>query len=229
MVTRDLDDGALLAICCDVTVAMEHLAREGVVHGDLAARNVLYAKSRDGKGLVCKVADFGLACCGGAAGSTMSYSLVERAHIPIRWSAPEVLKRGQYSSASDVWSTGVLLWEVFSLGDLPYGVAVNNADVISRVTAGSEGAQLGRPRRCPSEVYGLMTQCWIVGRKNRISISDLRESMDRILGNGPALIPQFPSKATATVVAPSENSDPEVVSIEDIVQSMSLAKAAEFM
>ena len=58
---RVLDDGALLAICCDVTVAMEHLAREGVVHGDLAARNVLYAKSRDGKGLVCKVADFGLA------------------------------------------------------------------------------------------------------------------------------------------------------------------------
>ena len=92
---------------------MEFLERNKIVHGDLAARNILLHKHKS----VAKVSDFGL--------SRSLYSSVEdlanvSSGLPVRWMAPEVLKTRMVNNKSDVWSFGVLLWEVFSLGTVPY-------------------------------------------------------------------------------------------------------------
>jgi serine/threonine protein kinase len=68
-----------------------------------------------------------------------------------------VLKNGQYSTKSDVWSFGVVMWEIFECGALPYGKWRSNADVVDEVL---QGKTLEKPSNCPSEVFEIMTQCW---------------------------------------------------------------------
>ena len=92
---------------------MEFLERNKIVHGDLATRNILLQKHKS----VAKVSDFGL--------SRSLYSSVEdlasvSSGLPVRWMAPEVLKTRMVNNKSDVWSFGVLVWEMFSLGTVPY-------------------------------------------------------------------------------------------------------------
>ena len=92
---------------------MGFLEQNKIVHGDLAARNILLAKERS----IAKVSDFGL--------SSYLYSSVEElseasSGMPVRWMAPEVITRRQITNKSDVWSFGVLMWEIFSLGAVPY-------------------------------------------------------------------------------------------------------------
>ena len=92
---------------------MEFLEKNKIVHGDLAARNILLAKDA----IIAKVSDFGL--------SSYLYSSVEElsdasSGLPVRWMAPEVLTRRQITNKSDIWSFGVLMWEIFSLGAVPY-------------------------------------------------------------------------------------------------------------
>eukprot|EP00035_Acanthoeca_spectabilis_P031997 m.16689 g.16689 ORF g.16689 m.16689 type:complete len:763 (-) comp5080_c0_seq2:70-2358(-) len=170
---------AKLKAVLDVATGMEAVASAGVVHCDLAARNVLV--SHDFR---FKVADFGMArssnnivwtpdpLFSGAEVVTFEFSatgLAERA-VPIRWCAVEVIMEAKVSEASDVWSFGVLLWEIFSHGDMPY-TDMTNSEVWMAVR---EGLRLHCPAGCPEEVYSVATACWRSDPSARPTFGSLR-------------------------------------------------------
>lgn len=87
------------------------------------------------------------------------YMANEGANVPVKWTAPEALHYRKYSSASDVWSYGCLLYEIWSLGNKPFQ-NMTNIQAFEKVT---EGYRLPPPPGCPKEIYNLMISCWLVG------------------------------------------------------------------
>ena len=122
---------------------MSHLERKGLIHRDLAARNVLL-----GENLITKVADFGLA----RVIVDNEYSAAQGARFPVKWTAPEALKRHSFTSKSDVWSFGVLLWEIYSFGRVPYP-RIPIADVVKYVESNQK---MDPPEGCPDNMYKIM-------------------------------------------------------------------------
>jgi serine/threonine protein kinase len=164
----------LIDICLDVARAMQRLAELNIYHCDLAARNVLLTKS--GSRWIAKVADFGLTQVGQ---NNHSYVYDDQAKIPVYWSAPEVLTRRKFSTYSDVWSFGVLCWEVFSYGMIPYhGVFPSNAALKSAIVKGTY--VLEQPDCCPFEVYQLMLQCFKLEPRSRITFPELVDAFEKI-------------------------------------------------
>jgi len=134
------DHCTLLDIALQVCRGMAYLERHNYIHRDLAARNCLVGAEN-----VVKVADFGLA----RYVIDDQYTSNGGAKFPIKWSPPEVLNFTRFSSKSDVWAYGVLCWEVFTCGDMPYGRA-KNPEVVERV---QRGQILSQPGSCPHQVY----------------------------------------------------------------------------
>jgi len=145
-VFEQLTDADLIRMACDVCSAMHYLGESGFVHRDLAARNVLINKD-----FVCKVCDFGLSQ---EIGDDTVNTKDEK--IPIRWTAPEAVAHHQFSSSSDVWSFGILLWEMWSYGAMPYKGWTN--DVV--MTNVNKEYRLPNPKACPSFIHALMLECW---------------------------------------------------------------------
>ncbi|CAH1407086.1 unnamed protein product [Nezara viridula] len=142
---------------CDTCSGMEYLERRKVVHRDLAARNVLISE-----GGVAKVADFGLA-------REESFTL-DCGKLPIKWTAPEALKHGIFSNKSDMWSFGILLWEIYSFGRVPYP-RIPLADVVKHV---EKGYKMEAPEGCPPEVYEIMRQAWDLHPDKRPSFREIK-------------------------------------------------------
>jgi len=138
----------MLSFAWQVARGMEFLASRRCVHRDLAARNVLIAK-----GGVAKVADFGLAR---DVEQTDYYRKVTEGKLPVMWMSPESLFDGVSTIKSDVWSYGVLLWEIVTCGEKPYtGVAIEALlDLIKN------GYRMSIPLQCPQELYQIMRNCW---------------------------------------------------------------------
>ena len=138
----------ILTWAYDIAKGMEYLASKNVMHGDLAARNVLiaFAKTPDGRVLVAKVADFGMSK---QMYENSYYRKVERNHVPWKWMAIEYFEDGKFQRTSDVWSYGVTIWELFSLGKSPYG-GQGYEEVVKRL---HEGYRL----ECPDSVKGMKT------------------------------------------------------------------------
>lgn len=127
--------------------AMMFLETKGFIHRDLAARNCLI-----GDNFLIKVADFGLA----RFVMDDEYTASEGTKFPIKWAAPEVISYARFSTKSDVWSYGILLWEIFSLGIMPYA-SLTNAEVVDKVI---QGHRMGCPKYAQPLHYDLMTECW---------------------------------------------------------------------
>jgi len=127
---------------------MEYLASHHYVHRDIAARNCLV-----GDNLTVKISDFGLSRDIYAADY---YRVQSKALLPVRWMPPESIMYGKFSSESDVWAFGVLLWEIFSYGLQPY-YGYNNGEVMEMVRCRQ---LLPCPDDCPSIMYALMIECW---------------------------------------------------------------------
>ena len=146
LVFEQLSDADLIRMACDVCSAMHYLGESGFVHRDLAARNVLINKD-----FVCKVCDFGLSQ---EVGDVSGNSNEEK--IPIRWTAPEAVMNHKFSVSSDVWSFGILLWEMWSYGAMPYKGWTNDV-VMANV---NKDYRMPCPKACPSFIHALMLECW---------------------------------------------------------------------
>ncbi|KRY70671.1 Ephrin type-A receptor 4-A, partial [Trichinella pseudospiralis] len=144
-----LDTVQLVRMLNDVASGMAYLSDKGYTHRDLAARNILV----DGK-LCCKIADFGLSRV--LEGSTELAYTTKGGKIPVRWTAPEAITFRKFTSSSDVWSFGIVVWEVLSLGDRPYWDWTNQ-EVVDAV---DQGYRLPAPHNCPATLYRLMLTCW---------------------------------------------------------------------
>jgi c-src tyrosine kinase len=144
----------------DVVNGMAYLERKDLVHRDLAARNILVSAEN-----VAKVSDFSLA-------RERDYDH-KGVKIPIKWTAPEAIESGEFSNKSDVWSFGILMWEVYSFGRVPYPrVPVN--DVMAHI---KRGGRLELPENCPPEVYSIMKSCWRENPEDRPKFSEIKKEL----------------------------------------------------
>uniref|UniRef100_A0A6I8NPP3 Ephrin type-A receptor 7 n=1 Tax=Ornithorhynchus anatinus TaxID=9258 RepID=A0A6I8NPP3_ORNAN len=153
-----------------VAAGMRYLSDLGYVHRDLAARNVLVNGN-----LVCKVSDFGLARV--LEDDPDAAYTTSGGKIPIRWTAPEAIAFRKFSSASDVWSFGVVMWEVLAYGERPYW-NMNNRDVINSV---EEGYRLPAPMGCPKALHQLMLDCWHKDRSQRPRFQHIIGVLDQLI------------------------------------------------
>ncbi len=156
MIKTRLMASEMTRFACQICAGMYYLGEKGFIHRDLAARNVLINKL-----FVCKIADFGL-----SQNTTATSSKGDK--IPVRWTAPEAIRFNRYSTASDVWSYGVVLYEVWTYADTPYGTW-DNQRIIREV---DQGYRLAKPKKCSSNTYALMLQCWSEEATDRPSFYD---------------------------------------------------------
>ncbi|XP_076330171.1 ephrin type-A receptor 4-like isoform X2 [Tachypleus tridentatus] len=153
-----------------IAAGMQYLYEMNYVHRDLAARNVLVNNN-----LICKIADFGLSR---EIESTTEGAYTTRGgKIPIRWTAPEAIAFRKFTSASDVWSFGIVCWEVMSYGERPYW-NWSNQDVIKSI---DKGYRLSAPLGCPEALYRLMLDCWQKERSLRPTFSAIVKTLDKLI------------------------------------------------
>ncbi|XP_004600355.1 muscle, skeletal receptor tyrosine-protein kinase isoform X4 [Sorex araneus] len=157
-----------LGIARQVAAGMAYLSERKFVHRDLATRNCLV-----GENMVVKIADFGLSR---NIYSADYYKANENDAIPIRWMPPESIFYNRYTTESDVWAYGVVLWEIFSYGLQPYyGMA--HEEVIFYVR---DGNILACPENCPLELYNLMRLCWSRLPSDRPSFASIHRILERM-------------------------------------------------
>ncbi|CAM2118086.1 vascular endothelial growth factor receptor 3 [Caretta caretta] len=159
-------------ICYSFQVArgMEFLASRKCIHRDLAARNILLSENN-----VVKICDFGLAR---DIYKDPDYVRKGSARLPLKWMAPESIFDKVYTTQSDVWSFGVLLWEIFSLGASPYPGVQINEEFCQRL---KDGTRMRAPEYATAEIYRIMLSCWHGDPKERPTFSDLVEILGDLL------------------------------------------------
>ncbi|NXL53412.1 PTK7 kinase, partial [Podilymbus podiceps] len=185
-----------VSLCTQVALGMEHLSNGRFVHRDLAARNCLVSAQRQ-----VKVSSLSLSkdvynrSAGSVAGelggdaiapvllpacpACSEYYHFRQAWIPLRWMPPEAVLEDEFSTKSDVWSFGVLMWEVFMHGEMPYSPLADD-EVLAGLQSGK--MKLPHPEGCPSRFAKLMQRCWAPSPKDRPSFSELATA----LGDSPA-------------------------------------------
>ena len=155
-----------LAICTQVAAALGHLhaCKPTILHKYLSARNVVLVAGADKGSVVAKVTGFGLARRMPREADDFEIPPRRTAAMD-RWAAPEVLSANTYYKASDVWSFGVLAWEVYSMGALPYGTAVADDDIAEGVN--NKTLTLAQPEACPAPQWALLKPCLTYQAHNR--------------------------------------------------------------
>ncbi|XP_034556187.1 vascular endothelial growth factor receptor 2 isoform X2 [Notolabrus celidotus] len=189
----------LISYSFQVAKGMEFLSSRKCIHRDLAARNILLSENN-----VVKICDFGLAR---DVYKDPDYVRKGDARLPLKWMAPETIFDRVYTTQSDVWSFGVLLWEIFSLGASPYpGVCIDES-FCRRL---KEGTRMRPPEYATSEIYQTMLDCWLDRPTDRPTFAELVEHMGDLLQasaqqDGKDYIPLT---AVGEAVGPTLTSDP---------------------
>ncbi|KAJ7320401.1 hypothetical protein JRQ81_019912, partial [Phrynocephalus forsythii] len=166
----------LVGMLRGIASGMKYLSDMGYVHRDLAARNILVNSN-----LMCKVSDFGLSRV--LEDDPEAAYTTSGGKIPIRWTAPEAIAYRKFSSASDAWSYGIVMWEVMSYGERPYW-EMSNQDVILSI---EEGYRLPAPMGCPASLHQLMLHCWQKERNHRPKFTDIVSFLDKLIRNPSSL------------------------------------------
>ncbi|XP_069969888.1 tyrosine-protein kinase Fer isoform X3 [Penaeus vannamei] len=156
----------MMGMCLDTASGMAYLESKNCIHRDLAARNCLV-----GHRSIVKISDFGM------SREEEEYIVSDgMKQIPIKWTAPEALNFGKYTSLCDVWSYGVLCWEIFSSGEVPYQ-GYSNTKAREMIDS---GYRMLAPPNTPEEMYQLMLKCWQYEPENRPHFSDIYAAVDSI-------------------------------------------------
>ena len=162
---RSLKLPQLIDMGAQVAAGMAYLEEENYIHRDLAAKNILV-----GEYLICKVADFGLA----RIIDENIYEAQTGAKFPIKWTAPEAAMYNRFTIKSDVWSFGILLYELITYGRFPYP-GMNNAQVMEALQS---GYRMPCPMGCPELLYEIMGECWRDDPASRPTFDTLQWRME---------------------------------------------------
>jgi hypothetical protein len=158
-----LEVGTLVRLASEAAEGLNYLHSKSWIHRDIAARNCLIGK--DG---ACKISDFGMSRL--TKGEEEIYTMnTTTKHIPIKWTAPEALTHMTYVLATDVWAFGILLWEIFSCGKMPYP-GMNHAKTKDQVI--NHGYRMDPPPGTPDQVSQLMDECWQHNEQDRPTMAD---------------------------------------------------------
>ncbi|KFB41183.1 hypothetical protein ZHAS_00008745 [Anopheles sinensis] len=160
---------SLICWAAQVATGMTYLASKNVLHGDLAARNVLLCDKN-----VVKISDFGLS-------RTLYRGIYKKqsdSPVPIKWIAVECFKELVFSTKTDVWAFGVFLWELFSLGATPYPGVTNGTEMYNLLETGH---RMPKPNTCSREMYDIMIRCWYVCARKRPDFSELAYIINEML------------------------------------------------
>ncbi|XP_020789184.1 inactive tyrosine-protein kinase 7 [Boleophthalmus pectinirostris] len=166
--TQPLSTKTKVSICAQVAHGMEHLSNHRFVHKDLAARNCLINSQRR-----VKVSALSLS----KDVYNSEYYHYRQAWIPLRWLPSESVFEDDFSTKSDVWAFGVLMWEVFTLGEMPH-TKLSDDEVLEDLKSGK--LKLPVPDGCPSRIYKLMLRCWAPSLKERPSFTDIVHTLGDI-------------------------------------------------
>ncbi|XP_075455079.1 BDNF/NT-3 growth factors receptor isoform X2 [Ascaphus truei] len=172
----ELTQSQMLHIAQQIAAGMVYLASQHFVHRDLATRNCLV-----GENLLVKIGDFGMSR---DVYSTDYYRVGGHTMLPIRWMPPESIMYRKFTTESDVWSLGVVLWEIFTYGKQPWYQLSNN-EVIECIT---QGRVLQRPRTCSKEAYDLMLGCWHREPHMRLNIKEIHSLLQNLSKASPVYL-----------------------------------------
>uniref|UniRef100_A0A3P8Y841 receptor protein-tyrosine kinase n=1 Tax=Esox lucius TaxID=8010 RepID=A0A3P8Y841_ESOLU len=204
----------LVGMMRGIAAGMMYLAEMNYVHRDLAARNILVNSN-----LVCKVSDFGLSRYLQDDTSDPTYTSSLGGKIPVRWTAPEAIAYRKFTSASDVWSYGIVMWEVMSFGERPYW-DMSNQDVINAI---EQDYRLPPPMDCPTALHQLMLDCWQKDRNTRPKFNDIVNTLDKMIRNPTSL------KAVASITAPLlDHSIPDFTTFTSVEDWLGAIKMSQY-
>ncbi|XP_048845707.1 ephrin type-A receptor 4-like [Brienomyrus brachyistius] len=190
----------LVGMLRGIASGMKYLSDMSYVHRDLAARNILVNSN-----LVCKVSDFGMSRV--LEDDPEAAYTTRGGKIPIRWTAPEAIVYRKFTSSSDVWSYGIVMWEVMSYGERPYW-DMSNQDVIKAI---EEGYRLPPPMDCPVALHQLMLDCWQMERSARPKFSQTVNMLDKLIRN-PSSLKRTGGEAPRTGTGLLDPNSPEQLS-----------------
>lgn len=175
---RPLTNGRMCQMAFEAAQGMAylHAPPRFCIHRDLAARNCLITGSVGGQKGVVKISDFGMSRLQETAEDVYSVNTTLRT-IPIKWTAPEALLELKYTIATDVWAYGILIWEVFAGGRMPYS-GMGNAETREQVC--KQGYRMPPPPGCPDQIGILLEECWRQDAEDRPTMDMVLDHLDEV-------------------------------------------------